>query len=94
MIIFHLCLFILICIYKFIYCSHFSFEKKPFICTVLNAKNYTMKNRINENKLSLNKMKISKITNLKVIKGGDDPKNGTCLFPENASKPKDTIIHP
>lgn len=53
-----------------------------------------MKKVSNETKLSLNKMKISKVTNLKVIKGGDDGQDRTrnCAHPENASKPKDTVI--
>ncbi len=49
-----------------------------------------MKKKPIEKKLSLNKMKISKITNLQVIKGGEDlllKTDPQCAFPDNASKP-------
>lgn len=52
-----------------------------------------MKKKIIKKKLSLNKLKISKITNLQIIKGGDDDLEKTgCMFPENASKPNETTI--
>jgi hypothetical protein len=52
-----------------------------------------MKKQATAKKLSLNKLKISKITNLQIIKGGDDDLEKTgCMFPENASKPKETTI--
>lgn len=54
-----------------------------------------MKKNKSSKKISLNKVKISKITNLRTIKGGEENLQieKTCMFPENASKPKETIVH-